>query len=180
MATEYVRDGVFLVAWFGLMTCVWFGWAQESPPRRAPLWLGIGSGLGILAAIGGGLLVWRTWGTPSALEGQYATFGVLVGVEVVVAGLACLVLWRAGRTRWFALAVGLVVALHFVPLGILLDDAALIVLGLVQSVLVVVAARVASNRRIAPSYTVGVAMGVTLLLAAAVAAARWVPAALAT
>lgn len=33
-------------------------------------------------------------------------------------------------------------------------------------------------RRVAPSYAVGVTMGVTLLLAAAVAAGRWVPEAL--
>ncbi|WP_291043719.1 hypothetical protein [Herbiconiux sp.] len=178
MATEFLRDGVFLLAWFGLMTCVWLGWAQEAPPKRAPLWLGIGSGLGIVAAVGGGLLVWRTWSTPSGLEGQYGVFGIIVGIEVVAAGLACFVLWRKGRTKWFALAVGLVVALHFVPLGILLDDPALVVLGLVQAVLVIVAGRVAQNRRIAPSYAVGVTMGVTLLLSAAVAAARWVPEAL--
>lgn len=178
MATEYLRDGLFLLAWFGLMTCVWFGWAQESPPKRAPLWLGIGSGLGLVAALGGGILVWRSWSSPSALEGQYALFGVIVGIEVAAAGLACFVLWRRGRSRWFALAVGLVVALHFVPLGILLDDAALVVLGLVQTVLVIVAGRVARNRRIPPSFAVGVTMGVTLLLAAAVAAARWAPAAL--
>jgi hypothetical protein len=179
MATEFLRDGLFLTAWFGLMTCVWLGWAQEAPPRRAPVWLGIGSALGILAAVGGGLLVWRTWSTPSALEGQYAVFGVIVGIEVLAAGLACFVLWRKRRTKWFALAVGLVVALHFVPLGIMLDDPALVVLGLVQSVLVIVAGRVARNKRVAPSFAVGVTMGVTLLLAAAVAAARWVPEALA-
>jgi hypothetical protein len=178
MATEYLRDGVFLLAWFGLMTCVWLGWAQEAPPKRAPLWLGIGSGLGIVAAVGGGLLVWRTWNTPTGLEGQYADFGLIVGIEVVAAGLACFLLWRKGRSKWFALAVGLVVALHFVPLGIMLDDPALVVLGLVQAVLVIVAGRVAQNRRIAPSYAVGVTMGVTLLLAAGFAAARWVPEAL--
>ncbi|MDO9398916.1 MAG: hypothetical protein Q7T71_20415 [Herbiconiux sp.] len=175
MVTEYLRDGVFLMGWFGLMTCVWFGWAQERPPRRAAPWLGVGSGLGILAALGGGFLVWRTWSSPSALEGQYPAFGVLVGIEVLLAAVACLVLWRTGRRRWFSLAVGLVVAVHFVPLGILLDDPGLIVLGLVQSVLVIAAARAAQTKRYAPSFTIGVAMGVTLLLSAAVAAVRWLP-----
>ncbi|QJU54194.1 hypothetical protein SCB71_13605 [Herbiconiux sp. KACC 21604] len=178
MATEYLRDGVFLIAWFGLMTCVWFGWAQEAPPKGAARWLGVGSGLGIVAALAGGLLLWRVWATPSALEGQYPVFGLLVLAEVAVAAIACLVLWRRGRKRWFSLAVGLVVAVHFVPLGILLDDAGLIVLGLVQTVLVIVAARVAHNKHRAPSFTIGVAMGVTLLMAVMVAGVRWVPEAL--
>lgn len=179
MTTEYLRDGLFVTAWFGLMTCVWLGWAQEAPPKRAPALLGIGSALGIVAAVGGGLLVWRSWDTPSALDGRYAWFGVLVAAELVLAGLACAVLAARGRARWFAAGVGAVVAAHFVPLGLLLEDPALIVLGIVQLALVAAAVVVARRRALAPSFTVGAALGTSLLLAALISAVRWLPAGLA-
>jgi hypothetical protein len=169
MLTDRLRDGLFELGWFGLMTFVWLGWAQEAPPRRARLWLGIGSGLGMLAAIAGFVLFVVHRDAPTALEGRYAWFGVLVGTEVLAAGVACLVLWRLGRVRWFAVAVAAVVAAHFVPLAMLLEDAGLAVLGIVQLVAVGVAARLAHRRTWAPSLPVGVAMGATLLLAALVA-----------
>lgn len=44
MLTDFVRDHAFTIAWFGLMTMVWLGWAQEDPPERLRLPLGVGSG----------------------------------------------------------------------------------------------------------------------------------------
>lgn len=177
MATEYLRDGLFLMAWFGLMTGAWLGWAQEAPPERARAWLGAGSMVGLLAALGGGFLVWRSWATPSALEGRYAWFGVLVGAELVLAGAACAVLAARRLNRWFAAGVGAVVAAHFVPLGVLLDDGVLVAFGVVQLALVAGAVVVARRRTLAPSFAVGAVMGGSLLLAALVSAARWLPAA---
>ncbi|QHC68175.1 hypothetical protein Q0F99_06895 [Rathayibacter oskolensis] len=178
MTTEYLRDGLFVTAWFGLMTCVWLGWAQEAPPRRAPALLGIGSAIGIVAAVGGGLLVWRAWDTPSALDGRYAWFGVLVAAEVALAGAACAILAARGLKRWFAAGVGAVVAAHFVPLGVMLQDPGLAVFGIVQLALVAAAVVVARRRGSTPSFVVGATMGASLLLAAVVSAARWVPAGL--
>ncbi|KQQ05950.1 MULTISPECIES: hypothetical protein [unclassified Rathayibacter] len=178
MTTEFLRDGLFVTAWFGLMTCVWLGWAQEAPPKRAPALLGIGSVIGIAAAVGGGLLVWRSWDTPSALDGQYAWFGVLVAAEVVLAGVACAILAARGLKRWFAAGVAVVVAAHFVPLGVMLRDPALVVFGVVQLALVVAAVIVARRRGATPSFAIGVTMGTSLLLAALVSAVRWVPAGL--
>ncbi|OQO90744.1 hypothetical protein B1813_14480 [Saccharomonospora piscinae] len=179
MATDFLRDGLFLVAWFGLMTCVWLGWAQEAPPKRAVGWLGLGSVLGTAAAAAGGYAVWAHWDGASALEGRFAWFGVLVGAEVVAAAVACLVLWRQGRARWFSFAVALVVAAHFVPLAVLLQDWALAILGVLQFALVVAAARFARRWSLTPSFPIGVAMGSTLLLASGLAALWWLPAGLA-
>ena len=169
MLTDHLRDGLFELGWFGLMTFVWLGWAQEAPPRRARVWLGIGSGVGMLVATAGFVLFVANRDAPTALEGRYAWFGVLVGTEVVAAGVACLVLWRLGRVRWFAVAVAAVVAAHFVPLALLLEDAGLAVLGVVQLVAIAVAAVLAHRRGWAPSLPVGVAMGGTLLAAALIA-----------
>ena len=63
--TEFVRDHAFTIAWFGLMSFVWFGWGQEDPPRGLRGWLGAGEVL--LAAVGGLVLArsgrgrWMAW-----------------------------------------------------------------------------------------------------------------------
>lgn len=130
MLTDFARDTLFSTAWFGLMAMVWFGWAQEDPPPAWRVRLAIGSCLGVLLAIGFGVLVALDWQQPTALEDRYAWFGVLVAVEVLVAGLGCWMLHRRGQGRWMAWSVAVVVAAHFVPLAWLLSDPSFAVLGL--------------------------------------------------
>ncbi|GAA1726296.1 hypothetical protein [Aeromicrobium alkaliterrae] len=134
MLTEFVRDHAFTIAWFGLMTMVWFGWGQEDPPEPWRWRLGVGSGLGIALAGVFGYAVAIRWDDGSALDDRYAWFGVVVGLEVLAAGIGCLVLWRRGAERWMAWWVAVVVAVHFVPLAFFLEDASIAVLALVQGV----------------------------------------------
>jgi hypothetical protein len=168
---SYLRDEYFTVAWFGLMAFVWFGWSQEDPPARWRLWLGLGSGVGIALAATFGVLTATNWSSPSALEGSYQWFGVLVGAEVVLAGAGCLVLFRRGSGRWMAWWVAAVVAAHFLPLALLLSAPAVAVVGVVQ--LVALGALVPRLRDAAfsSSRLAGPTMGLTLLLSAALSAA---------
>jgi hypothetical protein len=170
MLTEFLRDQFFTTAWFGLMSFVWFGWAQEDPPRRWRVWLGAGSALGIGLAVAFGVLTSMNWDQPTALEGKYVWFGVLVAAEVVAAGVGCLVLARRRASRWMAWWVAIVVAAHFLPLALLLSDFGVAVVGVVQLVAlgaVVPRLRVAttpSSRLAAPI------MGASLLVSAVIAA----------
>ncbi|ADD45154.1 hypothetical protein [Stackebrandtia nassauensis] len=175
MLTDYLRDALFTAAWFGLMTGVWLGWAQEDPPRRWRGWLGAGSVLGIACALGFGAATGLNWGLDSALEGKYQWFGVLVTVEVVLAGGGCWWLARTRRSRWMAWWVAVVVAAHFLPLGWMLDDASIAVAGVVQ--LVALGALVPRLRRTkrTTSALVGAVMGGTLLAYALITAAVTLP-----
>lgn len=164
MLTEFVRDHAFTISWFGLMTFVWFGWSQEDPPPRWRWVFGVGSLLG--AAIAGVFVpaVVSGWEGPSALDGHYVAFGVIVLLEVVVAGLGSLLLWRRGKARWTAWWIGLVVALHFLPLAVLLGDWSLLVLSAAQTlglILLVPRLQVTDG---ATSRLAGPLMGCTLLL----------------
>ncbi|GAA3720536.1 hypothetical protein GCM10022224_103290 [Nonomuraea antimicrobica] len=175
MLTGFLRDQYFTTAWFGLMAFVWFGWAQESPPRRWRVWLGVGSVLGVGLAVAFGVLTAANWGEPSALEGKYAWFGVLVAVEVIAAGAGCLVLARRGASSWMAWWVALVVAAHFLPLALLLNDIGVAVVGVVQLVALGAVVRRLRGTPTPSSQLAGPIMGATLLLSAAISAAIAAP-----
>ncbi len=168
MDAEATRDALFTAGWFGLMTMVWLGWAQEDPPKAWRVWLGVGSVAGTLLAIGFGVAVASRWDSPSALEGRYGWFGALVAVEVVAAGLGCLMLARRGQNRWMAWWVAVVVAAHFLPLGWLLRSGLVAAVGVVQvAALLLLVPRLRAGTR-PTSATVGPVMGGALLLAAVV------------
>lgn len=170
MLTEFVRDHYFTTAWFGLMAMVWFGWAQEDPPKRWRAWLGVGSVLGVGFAVGFGVLTAVHWGEPTALDGRYPWFGVLVAVEVVAAGAGCLVLAGRGKARWMAWWMAVVVAVHFLPLALLLEDAGVGVAGAVMlAALGIVVPRLRATDT-TTSRVAGPVMGVILLVSAAVGA----------
>lgn len=132
MITDFLRDQAFAIAWLALMAAAWFGWAQEDPKPRLRIVWGAGSIAGFLLSIAFGLLVWRTWGTASALEGQYWVFGVVVLAEILLIGGGCLVLARQRQTRWYGWWIGLCVALHFVPLAWVFADWSYLALAAVQ------------------------------------------------
>ncbi len=163
MISEFARDGLFTAAWFGLMTVVWLGWAQEDPPKRWRLPLGIGSVLGLILAIGFGVITALNWSAPSALQGRQQWFGILVGAEFVAAGLGCgLLAWQKAN-RWMAWWVAVIVALHFVPLAIILSDPSIAVFGVIQLALVIIVGVRLRGSTYPSSRLVGPVMGFTLL-----------------
>lgn len=72
---DALRDSLYTTAWFGLMTAVWLGWAQEAPPGRLRKVLIAGSVVGLLMAVGFGVLTALHWSEPTALEERYGLFG---------------------------------------------------------------------------------------------------------
>ena len=175
MLTDFLRDALFTTGWFGLMTCVWLGWAQEDPPRRWRAWLGAGSVLGIACALGFGAATGLHWHSQSALDGKYHWFGVLVAAEVVLAGGGCWYLVRRRLVRWTAWWVAFVVATHFFVLAWLLADVSIAAVGVVQvAALLALLPRLRGSRR-TTSAAVGVVMGTTLLGYALLSAALVLP-----
>lgn len=160
---DEVRDSLFTTAWFGLMTMVWLGWAQEAPPARLRPWLAVGSGLGVVVAVGFGVLTARHWSDTTALEGRHTAFGVVVVVEVLLAGGGAGLLATTGRGRWVAWWIALVVALHFVSLAWVFRGPSLALLGAVEVGALVVVALLVRNEVYPTSRWVGPVMGVTIL-----------------
>ncbi|MFF4242059.1 hypothetical protein [Actinomadura geliboluensis] len=171
MLTDFLRDQCFTTAWFGLMAFAWFGWSQENPPRPWRIWLGAGAVLGIGLAVVFGMLTAANWDEQTALEGRYPWFGALVATEVVAAGTGCLHLARRATPRWMAWWVAVVVAAHFLPLALLLEDAGVAVVGVVQLIALGSVAPHLHRTTAPTSRSAGPIMGGSLLLSAAISAA---------
>ncbi len=174
---DALRDSLYTTAWFGLMTAVWLGWAQEAPPVRLRKVLIAGSIVGLLIAAGFGALTAVHWSDPTALDERYGLFGIIVGVEFALAGVGAAVLVMTGKGRWAAWWVALVVAVHFVSLALLFRGPSLAWLGAVEVVALGVGAFVIKTTHLDSAPTlrdgptsawVGPVMGLTILAYAVV------------
>jgi len=152
---------------FGFFSAAWYGWAQDDPPPgwRKPLI--IGSIVGLLGAAAGGIKAWRNWSTGTAFGTETSPiFGIIVGIEVLLAVGGALVLSRRGRGELMAPWVAFVVGVHFFPMAPLLGYPLFYVVGTLVTVAAFVSVPVARSRRIAVSSVTGVMCGSILLVAA--------------
>ena len=165
---EEIRDSLYTTAWFGLMTAVWFGWAQEEPPARGRTALIVGAVLGLAIAVGFGVLTALHWPEPTALTGRYGLFGIVVAAEVLLAGGGAAGFLLTGHGRWVAWWVALVVAVHFISLAWIFSGPSLVWLGIVEVVALAVVAVLVRSSTYPTSRWVGPVMGLTILAFAVV------------
>lgn len=170
MLTEFLRDQAFAIAWLSLMAAAWLGWAQEDPPAKLRGWLGAGSVISTLIAFGFAVVVWQNWSTPTALDGRYWVFGIIVAVEALLIGVGCLILARRHLSRWYAWWIGLCVALHFIPLAWLFNDWSYVVLALIQALGLVLLLPTLKRDDYPTSRWAAPWIGLTFLLFAAISA----------
>ncbi len=122
----------------------------------------------MLLAILGGVLTWQHWPEGSVFD-RFSTaqsFGVVVGIEVVVACLGAAVLSCMRRSELTPAWIALVVGIHFIPLASLLKYPLLYVVAGGVVAMAVAAAPVARSRQVALSAVIGVGTGSALLAAA--------------
>ena len=161
-----VRDLAVMTVVFGVAAMLWFGWGQEDPPRRWRLPLGIGGGLGLVAAVVGGFLVWQNWGPEFALAATSArrAFGITCGIEFGLAGIGAAILGVTRRSHWIAPWIALVVGAHFVPLALIFKDPGLMVLAILMILTVAASVLLQRRRSITPSASTGFGSGSVLLV----------------
>lgn len=132
METAFLRDFAMYAAIFGAFSFVWFGWAQENPPKKWRAWLGVGSGVGLLVAALGGFLASQNWHAGSALKADpsaYTFYLAVVAFEVVLSFVGAMWLQKHGKPQLVAPWIALVVGLHFAPLALVFQDTWLYVLA---------------------------------------------------
>jgi hypothetical protein len=161
---EYVRDAAMTAAVLGFFASAWFGWAQESPPQPWRKWLVVGSVLSLITAAIGGTVAWRDWETGTALDRVAAmTFGMVVGLELLLSVIGALVLMRRHRGDLIAPWVALIVGLHLFPLAPLFDYPFLYVPATLVTVGAVVSVPLALKSGVATSAVTGALCGMALI-----------------
>ncbi|HWL50468.1 MAG TPA: hypothetical protein VNT92_11365 [Acidimicrobiia bacterium] len=167
MTTQFVRDAAMTGAIFGFFAAGWYGWAQDDPPAGWRKPLTVGSIVGLLIAVAGGIIAWQNWSTGTVFDADTSPiFGIIVGIEVVLAVGGALLLSRRGRQELIAPWVALVVGVHFLPMAPLLGYPLFYVVGALVTVAGLVSVPLARSRGITVSAVTGVMCGSILLVAA--------------
>jgi hypothetical protein len=145
----------------------WFDWAQQQPPRGWRRWLIVGAVAGLLTAIAGGIVAWQNWDTGTVFDAATGrSFGIVVGIEVLLAGPGAWFLASRKRNELIPPWVAVVVGVHFFPLAPLFNDPMFYVLAVTVTIGALASVPLARSRSLAVSAVTGVVTG-SLLLAAA-------------
>lgn len=169
MMLDHLRDNAMSVTILGFFAFAWFGWAQEAPPGRWRLPLGLGAVVSIVIAITGGFLTWRQRSESSALDdsGAMTRFIIIFWIEVILIAVGNgLLAWR-GQATWISSWTAFIVAIHFLPLGSVFNDGGFYALGVVATIVVIGAFVTAREQSIAPSALTGAGIGIVFAAFAA-------------
>lgn len=150
---------------FGFFGTVWFGWAQERPPKSWHLPLAVGSIVSGMLTFGGLYLAATNWSGASALNSRddYITFGMVVAVEFALAGIGAGILAARKKPVYIPAWIAFVVGVHFLPLAWIFQDTALYVLTVLAVLAPIVSVPLAKKTGIALSAIVGAGMGIVLV-----------------
>jgi hypothetical protein len=149
----------------GFFAFVWFGWGQADASSWLSVALAAGSALAVPVAILGAVRAFRSPAASSVLHGRrgWRRYGMLVGVEFLLAGAGAGVLEATGQDTFVPVWVCAVVGVHFFALAPVLQDRLLVPLGALLSMVAVVALAVGRWTDLAPSTVTGVGAGALLL-----------------
>jgi hypothetical protein len=150
----------------GFFAAAWFGWGNAAPSSLGPL-LVVGSIIGLLVAVAGGVVGFRAPGADAALNDPVPNrrYGIVVGIEFGVAGLGAAVLGIVGYPAYIPVWVCAVVGVHFFALVNILRDPTLRVLGTLMCAVAVLALVIAwwPGSHVRPGLVTGVGAGMLLL-----------------
>ncbi|MGD8373629.1 MAG: hypothetical protein PVI21_02110 [Candidatus Woesebacteria bacterium] len=164
MNIDFIRDHIMYVAIFGTFATVWFGWAQENPPKKMRGWLIAGSVLSFLTAFIGIYLAATHWHDATALSSRdaYIQLGVVVAAELALGGIGAFVLAKRFK-QFIASWIAFVVGLHFIPLSWIFFDIYLSVLGAMVMTIAGFSVFFYKKTKLSASFLTGSLTGIALL-----------------
>lgn len=162
----YPRDYLMYTAIFGFFSFCWFGWAQEAPKERWRWSLGIGSAVGLILGILGGILSYLHWHDASALsdKGDFKWYLIFSISEIVLAIVGAILLLSIQKSNWVSAWVSFIVAIHFIGLAFVFDDKSLFLLAGLMLIVTSSSIPLSTHFKVAPSAILGIGNGTCLLL----------------
>lgn len=151
---------------FGIMSFVWFGWAQEAPRKSWRAYIGIASGIALLLGLAGVYLSVTNWNQASALrDNDSFTFYIIVfWLEIIIGAIGVIVLFGMKKREYAAPWIALIVGVHFIFLADIFKDGALYVLAVLMVAAALVSPWLARRLEVAYSAVTGISSGVLLFI----------------
>ena len=142
----------------------WFGWGQEAPPSWLVPVLAAGSLVGLVVAVTGAVVGFRSPKETAVLRDQAALrrYGIIVGVEFALAGIGAGILGGIGQVASIPVWICAVVGVHFFALAPVLRDPHLIPLGKLLCAVALAALIVGRTTAVRPSAVTGLGAGAAL------------------
>lgn len=175
MEIEYIRDYAMYAAIFGIMSFVWFGWAQEAPRKSWRAYIGIASGIALLFGLSGVYLSVTNWDAASALRNNdsLTTYIIVFWLEIVIGTIGVIVLFRMKKREYTAPWIALIVGVHFIFLAEVFNDYALYLLAVLMTAAALISPWMARKLDVAYSAVTGISSGVLLFMFAVLGLIRF-------
>lgn len=166
MELDFIRDYAMYAAIFGFFGMIWFGWAQENPPKSWRLPLGVMAGVCFLIACTGGYLAFKHWGDTSVFNtsGVAQQFGIIAGVEFASALIGVGILYWLRKQEFISSWIAFIVGLHFWPLAWIFQDKAFYALAVLVVLASVASIFIAKRTDLTVATLTGVGTGGVLLI----------------
>lgn len=167
-ATGSASDLAVTALILGVAGFAWFGWGRAAPPAGWSIPLAIGSAVGAVLAVAGGVLAWRLRSGASAMHDPqvHRAYSRVVGLEVALIVLGALVLGVTGQSAYLPAWILLVVGVHFIPLARLFRTPGLAAAGLVLIAVAAAAAALGAAGDVLPSAVAGAGGGLVCVTCA--------------
>jgi hypothetical protein len=161
---EYVRDYVMYAAIFGVFGFIWFGWAQENPPKSWRVSIGIASGLSLLVGIIGIYFSIHNWyeNTALTLDDAFSSYVTFVVIEFVLAAIGAFFLSRYKKQHIIAPWICFIVGVHFIWLKSVFQDPSLYALAILLIGVSLLSIFLSKRKGIANSVITGIGAGFVL------------------
>jgi hypothetical protein len=167
---DHLRDAAVTAAVFSLASATWFGWALEKPPRPWRPWLISGVVVSYATVIAGLVIAVLHWRDGTVFDATTSPrFGIVVGIEVVAAGVGAKILAARRRRELVPAWIAFVVGVHLFPVAVIIHYAWIHVVAALVTVAALVAVPIARARSLSVSAVNGVGAGLALLVGAVVA-----------
>lgn len=175
MELEYIRDYAMYAAIFGVMSSVWFGWAQEKPRNSWKKYLTIASIAGVLLGLSGFYLGGTNWDAASALDesGSYVSYLIVFYAEMIIAVIGVIILYRKKKKEYVAPWISLIVGVHFIFLVDVFNDSALYILAVLMTAGALISPWLARRLEVAYSAVAGISSGLLLFIFAIIGLIRF-------
>lgn len=175
MEIDYIRDFAMYTAIFGIMSFVWFGWAQEAPKKSWRKYIGTASVIALITGMAGVYLSVANWNQPSTLtdNDSLMTYIIVFWLEMIIAVIGVIVIFRMKKREYAAPWIALIVGVHFIFLKNVFNDAALYLLAVLMVAAALISPWTARKLGVPYSAVTGISSGVLLFIFAVLGLIRY-------